>query len=191
MKGISKSFINDLFSKQILKEIHPQKTSDQLLNEGKEFDVFLSYPFSDKEYAIKLFSMLVNEGYKVYIDIGDEILDRKDVTKETATRLSRIMDKCRCLVYMYTKATKVSKWCQWELGYMSGKKNFRCATILLDDSGGSFLHQEYLDIYPFLSYEKSKENKNYLFWANDSDSEAYVNLKEFINGKNPSLHEER
>jgi hypothetical protein len=158
------------------------------IKKGDKFDIFLSYSYPDKDYALIIFALLIECGFSVYIDIKDDSLNRDSVNKKTATRLATIMDKCRSLIYVHTRSAKASKWCPWELGYMSGKSNFRCAVMPLVEEKEKYPYQEYLNLYPYVDYEKDRETGKDTFWANRLNSDRYVDLKEFINGKNPYKH---
>lgn len=133
-------------------------------------------------------NLLEKHDFTVYIDLRDNNLSRYNVDRETAERISKVMNRCKCLVYLHTASAKVSKWCPWELGYMSGKTNFRCATILLTEDKEDFPRQEYLEIYPYLDYELIQNRNEYAFWVCELDTDKYINLKQFIEGKNPYKH---
>ncbi len=189
MAVISKRYLNELCQKRI---INDSLTNTKLLYEDlsqKEFDIFFSYSYSDKEYAIKLVNLLEKHNFSVYIDLRDPKLNRSNVDRETAERISNIMNRCKCLVYMHTASSKVSKWCPWELGYMTAKTNFRCATILLTEDKEEFPRQEYLEIYPYLRYEKIKDSNEFAFWAHELDSDKYIIFDSFITGQNPFKHQ--
>lgn len=187
MPNLSKRFLNECFQKR-------QLSSSQLLESlstrpGRNaYDVFLSYSFKDKEFALKICKLLEECGYSVYIDLNDEQLDRSNVDRKTAQRLATMMKKCSCLIYLHTASATVSKWCPWELGFMSGYKNFRCVTIPLTEDKEEFPHQEYLEMYPTLSYEQIKGSDKMDFWVDENDSDLYVNLRKYINGTNPYKH---
>lgn len=189
MPYLSKKYINEL-AKQ--KQLSPRKVvvkeSFENIKNGNQFDIFLSYTYSDKDYALLIYALLIECGFSVYIDIKDGNLDRNDVDEETAKRLAKIMNNCRSLIYVHTPSAKTSKWCPWELGYMSGRTNFRCAVIPLIEDKEEFPHQEYLGLYPFVDYEKAEGSEKYTFWVNEYGSGKYVNLKEFSNGKDPYEH---
>lgn len=185
---ISKQYLNELSQKKILTE-DKLFIRDHALIKRDNFDIFLSYSYHDKEFAIKLVQLLEQHGFSVYIDLNDTSLDRNTVNGITAKKLAAKMDKCRSLIYLYSKASSVSKWCPWELGYVSGKKNFRCAKIPLVQNKGDLTYdkQEYLEIYPTIDFVKSSGSNGFLFWINETDVK-YIELKKWINGGNPVLH---
>ena len=187
MAIISKKYLNELCDRKYIRESFQIGDSNRIDSNDKQYDVFLSYCYTDKEYAIKIVNLIEKHGYSVYIDLRDPKLSRSSIDKATVKRISSIMNRCKSLVYVHTASSTMSKWCPWELGYMSGKKNFRCATILLTNDKEDFPRQEYLDIYPYLDY--GKDNKQQLqIWVNDLNSNAYCNFREFINGRDPYIH---
>ena len=189
MSFLSKQYLNELASK---KNIDPDKIANGSFankKKGDKYDVFLSYSYSDKRFALIIYDLLIKYGLSVYIDINDNSLNRDNVNKKTAKRLAKIMDECRSLIYVHTSSAKASKWCPWELGYMSGIRNFRCAVMPLVEENEKFSNQEYLSLYPYVDYEKDEETKKCTFRVNIFGSnKKYVGLKEFINGKNPYKH---
>ena len=187
MANISKRFLNELCKSRYIRESFSINDSNRVDSKDKQYDVFLSYCYTDRDFAIKIVNLLEKHGFSVYIDLRDPKLTRKKVDKETVQRISAIMNRCKSLVYVHTASATMSKWCPWELGYMSGRKNFRCATILLTEDKEEFPRQEYLDIYPYLDYEKNSKGV-YEIWANDLDSAAYCTFRSYINGSDPSIH---
>lgn len=188
MATISKKYINELFQKRTFVESLKIHDSNRIDDKSKQYDVFLSYCYSDKDWALKFLNLFESLGYRVYIDLRDKKLDRSNVDRTTAERIADIMNRCKSLVYIHTAKSTISKWCPWELGYMSGKKNFRCATILLVEDKEDFPRQEYLEIYPYLTFAKIKNTDKFDFWAHELDSEKYVKFKYYIDGENPYLH---
>ncbi len=188
MSYLTKQYLNELASK---KNIDPDKIANgSFVNKkkGDKYDVFLSYSYSDKTFAFIIYALLIECGFSVYIDLKDDYLNRDTVSKKTAKRLAKIMDECRSLIYVHTSSAKASKWCPWELGYMSGIRNFRCAVMPLVEENEKFSNQEYLNLYPFVDYAKDEDTGKDTFWVNKYNSDKYADLKEFINGKDPYMH---
>ena len=189
MPYLSKKYLNELSDKRRhFFESVQIRDSFQSIEKGDQFDIFLSYSYSDKDYALKIYKLLIECSYSVYIDLKDDKLDRDDVDEKTARRIAKIMNNCKCLVYVHTPSAKVSKWCPWELGYMSGRTNFRCCVIPLIEDKEDFPHQEYLGLYPVIEYEKVAKTDRYAFWARKYKTKSYVNLEYFIDGKDPYEH---
>lgn len=189
MPYLSKKYLNELFQKKrLLYESVKIRDAYENAKNGDKYDVFLSYSLVDKEYALKIYRMMINVGYSVYIDLKDERLDRSDVDEGTARRIAKVMDSSRCLIYVHTASAKVSSWCPWELGYMSGKTNFRCAIIPLLEDKEDFPRQEYLGLYPIVDFAKYVSSEKYEFWVNKYGTSKYTSLKEFANGRDPYEH---
>lgn len=184
MSYFSKQCLNELPSKN--KKYNPKtivvdKSFENIKN-GDQYDIFISYSYSDKDFALIIYALLVERGFSVYIDLKDDSLNRNNVNGKTAKRLAKIMDESRSLIYVHTPSAKESRWCPWELGYMSAKRKFRCAIIPLIKDNEEFPSQEYLDLYPFVDYEIDGNTNKFVFWAKEYDSGKYIGLKEFANG---------
>lgn len=178
---LTKKYLNELTQQRVIHDSVKFSKSSQ--DNQTSFDVFVSYSFSDKAYAIKVVNLLIKAGYKVYIDLFDSNLSRDKVSKETARRIAIQMDKCKGLLYLHSKSASVSKWCPWELGYFSGKKNFRCASLPLKEyENDSFPNQEFLELYPYTDYVNEKDTGKGEFWINERETGKYTSLKSWLNG---------
>lgn len=181
---LTKSFLNEQVQKRIIKENLEFSKS----KERNEYDVFISYSWNDRSYADKIVQLLELCGYSVYIDYNDTRLDRNNVSDETAQKLIQVMRKCKGLLHLYSPSASVSKWCPWEVGVFSGIKNFKCANLpLLERSGENFKHQEYLELYPYVDYERIRETQKYDFWICENTS-TYTTLRAWLNGTKPTKH---
>lgn len=184
MPYFSKQYLNELASKN--KKFNPEtivvNESFENIKNGDEYDIFLSYSYSDKRFALIIYALLIECGFSVYIDLKDDSLNRNKVNGKTAKRLAKIMNESRSLIYVHTPSAKESRWCPWELGYMSGKRKFRCVVIPLINDNEEFSSQEYLDLYPFVYYEIDGNTNKHVFWVKEYDSGKYIGLKEFANG---------
>lgn len=172
---------------------------EQVLNENRtirfakqSYDLFLSHSYLDKPLVYTVIDLFNDAGFSVYVDwIIDTKLDRSKVDRATAETLRERMDTCQALAYISTKNIADSRWCPWELGYVDGKKNGRCAILpILASSRDTFIGQEYLGLYPYIDYETPKGGAKKEFWVNDpQDSSLYVSLKQWLGGKDPYKHE--
>lgn len=91
-------------------------------------------------------------------------MDRSNVNANTANWLRSRMQSCNGLAYVSTTNISHSKWCPWELGYVDGNKNGRCAILpIVKTSGESFNGQEYLGLYPYIDWEKVGKIKSMNF----------------------------
>lgn len=157
----------------------------RLYNRRDKYDLFLSHSYLDKDLVYSLVDLFNNAGYSVYVDwMADTELDRSKVDANTANQLRLRMQSCNGLAYVSTVNVPQSKWCPWELGYVDGGKNGRCAILpIMKTSGGSFKGQEYLGLYPYIDY------KNDDFWVNDpNDNRKYVALTDWLAGKDVYYH---
>lgn len=156
--------------------------------EEKSYDIFLSHSSLDHDLVLALVHLFNQAGYSVYVDwIEDQQLDRNNVTKSTATVLKKRMKQSRGLAYVSTKNITNSKWCPWELGYFDGKSNERCCVLPIME-GSSFKGQEYLGLYPYLSYLKIRGTDKYDFWVYEQDSDKYIILSAWLSGSKPYFH---
>ncbi len=181
---LSKQYLNELTQKKALDEsvVYFSKRKKE---EREDYDIFFSYSYNDKEFALTIVQLLEKCGYNVYIDLKDNELDRNNVGIETVKKIAQSMDKCRGLLYLYSKASSVSRWCPWELGYVSGKKSFRCAKLpLIQSSKDTYEKQEYLEIYPTIEYAKVSGTEKNEFWVYES-AKKYTTLRKWINGEEP------
>lgn len=173
------------------KQISISYSSGPVLSTIQSYDIFLSHSYLDKESVYTIVELFQNAGYSVYVDwMVDTQLDRNEVTPATAKALQNRMDTCHGLAYISTSNISYSKWCPWELGYMDGNKNGRCAILpVLDREADGFSGQEYLGIYPYIDYAKMRNSEKYEFWVNDpTDPKKYISLREWLAGKNPCYH---
>lgn len=193
---LNKPYLSNIASQSDMDLIN---TRSQVLNENRQiffaksaYDIFLSHSYLDKSLVYTIVDLFNHAGYSVYVDwMVDAQLDRTNVTSDTAKALRDRMDTCHGLAYIATANISNSKWCPWELGYMDGKQNSRCAILpVLDSQTAVFSGQEYLGIYPYIDYEKTANREQYDFWVNDPiDKQKYVSLKEWLKGKDPFKHE--
>lgn len=156
-----------------------------------KYDIFLSHSYLDKDLVYSLVDLFNKAGYSIYVDwMVDKELDRSNVNANTANRLRSRMQSCNGLAYVSTTNISHSKWCPWELGYVDGNKNGRCAILpIVKTSGESFKGQEYLGLYPYIDWKKSRENKKHEFWVNDpNDNRKYVALSTWLSGTEPFYH---
>ena len=122
--------------------------NNQIFFTQNAYDIFLSHSYLDKSLVYTLVDLFNQAGYSVYVDwMIDTQLDRSRITAETARTLRGRMDACHGLAYISTANIANSKWCPWELGYMDGNKNGRCAILpILERDTSEFNGQEYLGI---------------------------------------------
>ena len=156
-------------------------------DEKKEYDLFISHSFSDKDLIFGLKYLFEKSGYDVYIDwINDSQLDRSNVNDKTAQLVKRRIAASKGLAYISTSNSTTSKWCPWELGVADGMSGNVCILPVMDSK---FVGQEYLGIYPYIEYDKTSGDHRDEFWVYDpKDRRKYIVLREWIKGKKPYIH---
>lgn len=149
--------------------------SNNLHEEGRTYDVFLSYNHKDLKLAQFVYNILKNKhGLSVYIDFNDPSFSRKIVDKKTAQTLCARLNSCKALVYIHSPNSKNSKWCPWEVGLASGLKDFKCAIIpCVDESDSEYVKQEYLTLYPEAIYKLAIDNTGPYFWVKPPEYHSY------------------
>lgn len=178
MAYITKQFLENYKSKTKF-TIHDSKSLFESIDMDFDvYDIFISYSSKDLEYVKKLAQYLIDSDFSVYVDDNDSILDKNNVTEETAKRLAKIMDSCKCLIYVFTKNSVESSWCPWEIGYMSASNNFKCAVLPIIDKTEQYIeHREYLLIYPKVEHYISLNNGDSYFYVKMQDR---IKLKDYI-----------
>ena len=195
-KGVDIDMIlNQEYLREQISLAHSQYANERsaILNENaaifakrKKYDVFLSHSYLDKELVYKLVEIFNEAGYSVYVDwMIDKQLDRSQVDAETAQTLRERMKDCKGLAYVATSNITLSKWCPWELGYVDGNKNGRCAILPnIKNNGDAFKGQEYLGLYPYIDYETTRQTGKYDFWVNDpKEVNKYKRLRAWLDGE--------
>ena len=165
--------------------------NNDIFRKHNQFDIFLSHSSLDREEVINLVGLFNNCGYSVYVDwMYDAQLDRSNVTEETAEALRTRMLQSTGLAYLATGNSANSKWCPWELGYFDGKsQTSRCCILpVLSNSATSYNGQEYLGLYPYLTYSKYTKKDAYDFWVHEQNSSKYIVLSSWLKGEKPYNH---
>lgn len=186
-----------LYTSSYLKNLSERKTielSRQILNESKKthlsFDIFLSHSFLDKDEVEGLYIELTIRGYSVYVDwIIDPHLDRKNVTKKSATLIRNRLKSSKTLLLAISVNAAISKWMPWELGYVDGNTN-KCAIIPVsksDNAPTSYFGFEYLKLYPFIKKMPTKELGQKLFVI--EEAKKYVIFDDWLKGKEPKFND--
>ncbi|GFD93127.1 hypothetical protein KUL156_43050 [Alteromonas sp. KUL156] len=160
-----------------------------ILNEStnikKNYDIFLSHSYLDKEQIASLKVYLEDFGFSVYVDwIDDYQLNRNNVTKETAKRIRDRMKNCKSLIYAFSKNSNLSKWMPWELGYFDGIKGRVAVLPILETETDNFTGTEYLGLYPYVTQNKISGSEEYALWIRESINK-YVIIDSWLSGHNP------
>ncbi|MCK5833983.1 toll/interleukin-1 receptor domain-containing protein [bacterium] len=163
---------------------------DELRSPRSSYDIFLSHSRGDSAQVIALKEELENRyDFSTYVDWIEDPFSRingRNISKENAKMLRDRMAKCKSLVYVHSVNSETSKWMPWETGYFDSLKN-RVAILPILKDNGSFRGQEYLGLYPYITYEKGDNGSIYL-WVNNSPSE-YIEFNRWLKGKEPYKHQ--
>ena len=151
------------------------------IQDNDMYDIFISYSSKDILYAKKAAEFLRDNGFSVYIDDEDSVLDKKNVNSKTTVRLARILENCRCLIFLFTENSSASSWCPWEIGYMSAYNDFKCVTLpIVDEPFLNYIeHKEYLLNYPQLQFTKNIDG-NYHFMLKSASKQKWITLIDYI-----------
>lgn len=201
IKG-SEVLIEMILTKEFLKQQSVERsifssTESRILHENavlnskknNVYDVFISHSFLDKPLVITLVNLFNQAGYSVYVDwIEDSTLDRTHVTETTVELIRERITQSKSLAYIATSNISSSKWCPWELGVADGIHDGRAAILPILSQNQSFNGQEYLNVYPYIDYEK-KSSGEMDFWVSDQKNpQNYVVLSDWLKGNQPFLH---
>ncbi len=143
------------------------ESNEKLESSDTNYDIFLSHSFKDAELILGIKKILEDDyGYSVYVDwIEDKHLERDQVTKYTAQVLKDRMNNAKSLIFVTTENSETSKWMPWELGYFDGiNGHVAILPIMKSSSETEYKGQEYLELYPYITYSsfsglKLNENK--------------------------------
>ncbi|MDO8770520.1 MAG: toll-Interleukin receptor [Burkholderiaceae bacterium] len=169
-----------------------QKSAGTVLSEKvldsvqvNQFDIFLSHSLVDQKLILGIWLSLEDMGYKVYVDwIHDMHLSRDSVTKETALVLRQRMLSCKSLFFATTANSSGSKWMPWELGFKDGHNRKAAILPVAQTAVDSYVGQEYLGIYPYISKDPVKGGTDEKLWVNTSPT-CYVLFDGWLEGKEP------
>lgn len=175
-------YTKEYLKNRATRNLNESRTFSYVANKNKQlkqFDIFLSHSFKDKEYIEGLFIELESKGYTVYVDwIIDSHLQRNNVTKRTVNHIQRRMKQSKSLVYATSKNASSSKWMPWELGYMDGYKG-KCAILPITDYETSdFKGHEFLSVYPIIGKDNNYPNnlKIELGLSESQSMKSWINI---------------
>ena len=94
-------------------------------------------------------------GVNGYVDWQDSKLQHP-TDAQTAKRLKDRIRNSRKMIYVVTNDSLKSVWCSWELGFADRDKGVDNVAILaVKPNNGRWKHNEYLQQYPWISYENN------------------------------------
>lgn len=195
MSLLTESYVRELANKHIIQSAERYgiyETRDSIckslltesrvnFSDGKNYDIFLSHSYLDKELVLGIKIELESFGFSVYVDWEeDPQLNRSNVTPENVSWIKKRMKSSSCLIYTVTDNSSTSKWMPWELGFMDGYTNKVAVLPIINNSKG-FIGHEYLNIYPYIDKVPDTKTKKQLLWVTDrKDSNKYAKLKTWI-----------
>lgn len=145
---------------------------------NERYDIFLSHSYDDARVIRHIRDLLIENGYKVYVDwIEDAQLSRASVSEKTAMILRERMKNSSSLIYASSTAAETSVWMPWELGYMDATTGRVAVAPILNDNE-EFEGREYLAMYPYLDITNDK------FYIH-SAANSWVTFSDWLSGKNP------
>lgn len=149
------------------------------------FDIFLSHSLNDQKLILGIWLSLEDMGYSVYVDwIHDRHLSRDSVTKETASVLRQRMLNSKSLYFATTANSSGSKWMPWELGFKDGHNRKAAILPVSQTDSYSYVGQEYLGIYPYVSKDTIAGSAVEKLWINASNT-CYILFDRWIEGQEP------
>ncbi|OYD42268.1 toll/interleukin-1 receptor domain-containing protein [Sphingobacterium cellulitidis] len=160
------------FNKVELRAISQRKVFStslkRVLNEtklNKQFDIFLSHSYVDKDLIFALYTDLTERGFSVYVDwLIDPDLNRNVVTKGTAEVIRTRLNNSKSLVIAVSENSSISKWIPWELGYADGHSGKCCILpIMEEENSKDFQGSEYLKLYPQIKKQISLGSEDTLY----------------------------
>ena len=113
-----------------------------------QYDIFLSHAAQDEREVDDVRSILFGAGFNVYCDrYDDPLLDRRNVTADTANKLRERMRRCNAMVYVVTQHSSASKWMPWELGFFDGIRGKVLVYPVDEAAETAAKSQEYLKLF--------------------------------------------
>lgn len=184
-KSQNRSFSDTFVSKA--NDILNESFRAQLTPEGqvKKYDIFLSHSSNDAALVAGLKLEIEDLGYSVYIDwIEDPLLNRQNVTKETASVLKGRMKQCKCLFYAFSENAVNSKWMPWELGYFDGINGNVAVLPIASKEKNSFSGTEYLGLYYYIVIEEIQNTHKTTLWVHETATK-YIMFYGWLQGMKP------
>lgn len=161
------NFISDNFTEEdkydfLLKNNKLKSLNESEISDDESFDIFLSHSYKDRNLILGIKAIFEKLGFSVYVDwINDRLLNRDNVTKDTAAVLQKRMRQSKSLIYATSENASQSKWMPWETGYFDGIRNRMVAILPISDEERvekSFIGQEYLGLYPYIAMDSLDKN---------------------------------
>ncbi len=154
------------------KATRPARTRAEAIRNGYQ-TAFLSHSHEDRGLALGLQAMLLEAGWKVYLDWQDEAMPEQP-DKETAARIVEQIEMNRWFLLLATPNSLRSLWCPWEVGIAhQAKSHDEVYIVLTSSTGGRFSGTEYYHLYRRIAAPRGLDS---LFWAR-KDEDAGLSLE--------------
>lgn len=154
--------VNESRVKDSLNEI--RHFSAENIRSQARSSVFLSHKHDDLNDIKEVMGMHEGMGAKIYIDSMDNKMPN-ETSGETVTRIKDVIKVCNKFILLATDKAIESYWCNWELGIGDVHKCISNSIAILpmkekDAWNSQYKGNEYLQIYPSISYNKAFTNVN-------------------------------
>lgn len=189
---LNEQFLRKYARQEMRSSITESMDSMKHFSYSEDYDIFLSHSSLDQELTCAVYDLFTQNGFKVYLDYEDNELNPDNVTSATGEQLRNRLKRCKCLAYIATSNIARSRWCPWELGLFDGISNGMCCILpIVKESGKSrFNGQEYLGMYPYLTYTQYADSDEWTFWVEDPENpKKYITLEAWLAGNNLKFHD--
>lgn len=149
-------------TKELYRLLNTEFEERDLNSQKGKKSVFLSHGHKDVIYVYCIAQYLKKKhNVNVYIDSLD--FSMPSLTNvETARRLRDKIRRSDRFIFVGTKTSFNSKWCNWELGLGDIKNSLGHLAFLVMNNmrpkGGNFIENEYVGLYPFI-FDKGKNEE--------------------------------
>ena len=185
--------ITESIYKQLNNEL---SNKDVSFSRNREPTIFLSHGHKDLIYAYCI-ALFLKKTYEVnvYIDAFDFSMPSTTSAK-TAQKLRDKIRSCSRFIFVGTKESFNSKWCNWELGIGDYKSTLgHLAFFVMSDrneKNGGYDKNEYVGLYPFIFDQRfhpiNRINDTLYVGYFGADSASFISMKEWLhNKKSPSF----
>ncbi len=160
------------------------------IDNGRKTKIFLSHSHEDFEYTYRIAVYLKsNYNVDIYIDELDSFMPLS-TNSVTAKKIIKKIRECDRFIFVGTKNSFSSKWCNWELGLAHFKNaQGHLAFFVMNDypeKNGKYRDNEYVELYPFVWDKKilkieSNEEELFVGYYKDFDNKnSFVPLTEWL-----------
>jgi len=184
--------VGDNYQSEVAIKSITESALQEYLNPKREYDVFLCHSSVDEPTIRRLnFWLETVLGLNVFVDwIEMPLLDRANVTSETAKILRDVMKRSKTLLYAFSENSPNSTWMPWELGFSDGlNKRIAIAPIsYYEGVNDGFEGQEYLGLYPYVIIQDSTRERRELWVHDPYNHSKYVIFESWQRGLEPYFH---